>query len=212
MKARERFITLEGGEGAGKSSLMKRLVLQLKETGLPLFATRSPGSLDLGARIRDLLLQSDADEMIPKTELFLFLADRALHVAQELRPALRAGKIVLCDRYNDSTIVYQGITRGLGRLRVERFCRFACDGLEPGLTLYLDLDPVIGLQRRGYVSRSDRIESETLEFHRVVRSGYLEMARRDPERIQVIDAGQNEEDVFLKASHLIRDFLASCTQ
>jgi len=193
------LITFEGGEGAGKTTLIRRLASKLEEEGRRVLCTRAPGSLKIGVKIRDLLLHSSQDEVTPKTELFLFLADRASHVEKEIRPALDAGKIVLCDRYNDSTVAYQGIARSLGKEEVEKLCDFACSGLKPKLTFYLDIDPEIGLQRAIDVGEKDRIESEALDFHKKIRSAYLQLAREHPKRIHVLDASKDKDQVFADA-------------
>jgi len=193
------FITFEGGEGAGKSTLIDRLAKELAKKGWDVLTTRAPGGLKMGAKIRDLLLHSEKGEITPKAELFLFLADRALHVDQEIKPALDAGKIVLCDRFNDSTVAYQGIARGLGEAEVARLCTFASNGLKPDLTFYLDLDPNIGLSRAKNLGPSDRIESETLAFHQKIRQAYLQIAKEDPGRIHVIDAARDKDQVFKNA-------------
>jgi dTMP kinase len=197
------FITFEGGEGAGKSTLIDRLAEALLKQGKNVLTTRAPGSLKLGSKIRDLLLHSEKEEMTPKAELFLFLADRASHVEQEVKPALKAQKIVLCDRFNDSTIAYQGIARGLGEAQVAQLCAYACDGLQPDITFYLDLDPRLGLKRAKNVSPSDRIESETLAFHEKIRQAYLKIAKEDRKRVHVIDASRDKEHVFQDAWSIV---------
>lgn len=203
------FITFEGGEGAGKTTLIRELAAKLHEEGHKVFCTRAPGSLKIGAQIRDLLLYSSKDEITPKTELFLFLADRSSHVEKEIHPALSAGKIVLCDRYNDSTIAYQGIARGLGKNEVAHLCDFACNGLKPDLTFYLDIDPKIGLKRAVTASESDRIESEAIEFHEKIRRAYLQLAHDEPKRIHILDASQEKAHVFANACKILRSSLRS---
>ncbi len=198
------FITFEGGEGAGKSTLIDRLANELNRLGKDVLTTRAPGSLNVGARIRDLLLHSNKGEITPKTELFLFLADRASHVDQVIKPALEVGKIVLCDRFNDSTIAYQGVARGLGEEEVAKMCDFACTGLQPDLTFYLDLDPNIGLMRAKNLGPSDRIESETLAFHQKIRQAYLRIAQQDPDRVHIIDAARDKDHVFKEAWEIIQ--------
>lgn len=197
------LITFEGGEGAGKTTLINRLSQELEKMGHPVLRTRAPGSLKLGEKIRDLLLHSDDEEITPRSELFLFLADRASHVEREIRPALESGRIVLCDRFNDSTIAYQGFARGLGPSQVVAFCDFACNGLKPDLTFYLDLDPEIGLQRAKHLGPSDRIESERPEFHRKIREAYLLIAKQEPKRVHVLNAAKPPEQVYNDARHLL---------
>ena len=197
------FITLEGGEGSGKSTLIRSLYSALTKRGLSALQTHAPGGTTLGKTLRKLLLTSK--ENIAKTsELFLFLADRAQHVKEVIEPALEQGKIVLCDRFSDSTIAYQGGPRGFEMQKVEELCQFASGGLEPDLTLYLDIDPVIGLERvKKLSSAQDRIESETLEFHQEIRKAFLKLAKQYPSRIQTIDATGSKQSVADQALRLI---------
>lgn len=180
------FITFEGGEGAGKTTLIEEVARQLSHEGLPLLKTREPGGTPLGEQVRKMLLQGEA--MTSEAELCLFLAARAQHVAQIIGPALEQGKIVLCDRFNDSSIAYQGAARGLGMEKVDQFCQFACQGLKPDLTLYLDIAPEKGLARAKARQHHDRIESETLAFHTHIRQAYLKIHQNDPERFRLIHA------------------------
>lgn len=185
------FISLEGPEGAGKSTVIAAIASRMMaEIGVAPTLTREPGSGEFGAKVRALLLDGDA---IPaEAELFLFLADRANHVRNVVRPALEAGGTVLCDRYGDSTVVYQSLVRGLDRHFVESANRLATGGLVPDVTLLLDLDPRIGLAR---VKNPDRLDREPLEFHDRVRGGFLRLAAEDPRRWIVIDASQSIEVV-----------------
>jgi dTMP kinase len=185
------FITLEGGEGAGKSSVMARIGKLLTVEGHNVVVTREPGGTPLGEAVRQLLLVSASQEAIgAQTELLLFLAARAQHLRDVIVPALAEGKIVLCDRFNDSSVAYQGYGRQLGSDRVAELCRLACGGFEPSLTFLLDVDPKIGLARATAHRERDRLEREDAAFHRRVREGFLRLARQNPERIRVIDAGQ----------------------
>ncbi len=206
------LVTFEGGEGAGKTTLIDRLAKEMQKLGHNVLRTRAPGSLKVGEKIRDLVLHSAPGEITPKTELFLFLADRASHVDKEIRPALEAGKVVLCDRFNDSTVAYQGIARGLGESEVEKLCDFACSSLKPDLTFYLDVDPVLGLQRAKSVGESDRIESEVLAFHQKIREAYHRIAKKDPKRVYIIDATQSPEQVYSQAWDLLQPRLRSATR
>jgi dTMP kinase len=206
------FITFEGGEGAGKTTLIDRIAKQLESMGRSVHRTRAPGSLRIGEKIRELVLHSEKGEFTAKTELFLFLADRASHVENEILPALESGKIVLCDRFNDSTVAYQGFARGLGEAKVANLCDYACDGLKPTLTFYLDLDPALGLQRAQKVKESDRIESETLAFHQKIRQAYLHIAKKEPGRVHVIDASRDKEAVFEDAWKLVGEALRAANR
>lgn len=209
------FITLEGGEGAGKSTLMKKLAQALRDQGYEVVETRQPGGTRLGEQIREWLLHHRADMKIgPYAELMLFLADRTQHIEEVIAPALKSGKIVLCDRFNDSTVAYQGVARGIGSDVVERLCIMACHGILPQLTLYLDVDPTIGLQRtRGTAKDSaaagkmDRIESEQIQFHQKVRSAMKELAVKHPERIHALDASQPQPVVFRDAMTIVTEKL-----
>ncbi len=204
------FITFEGGEGAGKSTLIERLNEALRAKGRVVLKTRAPGGTKAGETIRSLLLNRDGVELVPRAELLLFLADRAEHVDEVIAPALKRGEIVLCDRYNDSTVAYQGIARGLGEEEVRKLCRFATDNLEPNLTFYLDLDPTIGLQRvKKMREGKDRIEAEKLSFHQKIRAAFHQLAKKEEKRFRILDATQSPDQVFSQAVEAIDDFLAS---
>lgn len=197
------FITFEGGDGAGKSSLIISLHATLIERGYDIIQTRAPGGTAPGQVIRELILHPQ-EPVVPKAELFLYLADRAHHVEKVITPALSEGKVVLCDRYNDSTIAYQGEARGFGIDKVEELTRFATDNLEPNLTLYLDVDPEVGLQRvKEATGRKDQIEAEDIVFHHKIRDGFLAIAKKHPNRFKVIDASMPREEVFQEALKLI---------
>jgi len=190
------FITLEGPEGAGKSTLRPPLAARLRAEGHEVVETREPGSGGLGAGIRHLLLNGEA--MTPTAELFLFLADRAQHVADIIRPALNRGAWVLCDRHADSTVVYQGHARGLDVSLMRQLNAVATEGLRPNLILLLDLDPAIGLARQD-AARRDRLDAEPITFHQRVRQGFLTEARREPKRWSVLDASASTDSVLAAA-------------
>ncbi|MCB1111893.1 MAG: dTMP kinase [Chlamydiales bacterium] len=205
------FITLEGGEGTGKTTLIKRLQNALDEEGFASVATREPGGSPLGERIRQMLLSHDPTISIGSyAELLLFLAARAQHIEEVIAPALERGEIVLCDRFNDSTIVYQGHARGLGMSAVQQLCLSACHGVVPDITLFLDVDPEIGLARTKGVAKDqasegqvDRIEREEIAFHQKVREGMHLLAEQEPERVHILDASQSVDEVFQQAWSLI---------
>jgi dTMP kinase len=184
------FVTLEGPEGAGKSTVLPALARALREGGREVVTTREPGAGEFGSAVRDLLLHGGDIE--PLTELFLFLADRAEHVAKTVRPALARGAVVLCDRHADSTVVYQGYGRGLDLDQLRSLNSLATGGLVPDLTLLLDVPPEVGLAR---VSKGDRLDKEPLDFHKRVREGFLTEAEREPGRWRIIDASQPSESV-----------------
>jgi len=194
------FTTFEGGEGAGKTTLIKSLKEELVEMGYATIITREPGGSVLGEKIRQLLLnQSGTVTISPMAELMLFLADRAQHIEEVIKPALKAGKIVLCDRFNDSTIAYQGVGRGLGFEKVQDFCLGVSGEVIPNLTFFLDLDPEVGLKRVKEQRVQDRMEREKALFHEKVRQGFLALAKQDSHRIVVLDASRSAESVFKDA-------------
>lgn len=201
------FITLEGGEGSGKTTLLHQLAAFLTKRGFDVLTTREPGGSQLGETIRDLVLHHHASLSITtKAELLLFLAARAQHIEEKILPALKAGQIVLCDRFNDSTIAYQGGARGLGIEYVRNLCQLICESVTPELTLFLDVPPEIGLARSRLVQKEhagvgelDRIESEALSFHQKIQSAFEYLAREEPLRIYTINATKTQEEVQKEA-------------
>jgi dTMP kinase len=189
--ARWVFVTLEGPEGSGKSTVCRLLVQELEAEGRAALLTREPGDGEFGSAVRSLLLEGGG--LDPKAELFLFLADRAQHVSQTVHPALAEGRVVVCDRYADSTLVYQGYGRGLPLDTLRAMNRFCTGGLEPGLTLLLDVPPEVGL---GRLATKDRLDHEPMEFHHKVRDGFLAEAAADPRRWRVLDASRALDAVF----------------
>ncbi len=188
------FITLEGPEGSGKTSHMKPLTAWLTEQGYSVFPTREPGGTEISEQIRTIIHDLKNTSMHPRTETLLYQAARAQIVEQVIRPKLAEGSIVLCDRYFDSTIAYQGYGHQQNLEEVRALVRYATGGLVPDLTLLLDVDVQIGLQRssqrRSNGGEWNRLDAYDLEFHQRVRSGYLQMARQEPERWVVVDAGR----------------------
>jgi dTMP kinase len=177
------FITLEGGEGVGKTTQQALLAERLQREGYACVSTREPGGTALGEALRELLLHGDP--LTPLAELFLYAADRAEHVQKCILPALAAGQVVVCDRFTDSTLAYQGYGRGLDLEKIRQLNHLATGGLQPHLTLWLDLPPEVGLARSGL---ADRLEQERLEFHRRVHQGFQALAAAEPQRIVRIDA------------------------
>ncbi len=195
---------LEGVEGSGKSTQARRLVDSLRKSGYNAILTHEPGATALGAAIRQLLLEGDA-ALSPTAELFLYLADRAQHVIEVIKPALDQGVIVVSDRFSPSTIAYQGAGRGLGHTLISNLCSMAADGVLPDLVLILDVPPTEALRRIGRAT--DRIEREPMEFHSRVRESYLEQARLDPERFVVIDGSLSPEEVEGAVRHVVEERL-----
>lgn len=201
------FITFEGGEGAGKSTLMEKIANELGAEGFLVLKTREPGGTKLGEQVRELLLQGEVHS--PHAELCLYLASRAEQIIDVIKPALLAKKIVLCDRFNDSSIVYQGVARGLGKEETARICHFISQGLEPHLTLYFDIDPKLGLSRATRNRKPDRIESEGEGFHQKIREGYLTISKENPKRFRLLDASRSIPLVFEDAMKSIHELLSS---
>lgn len=196
------FITIEGVEGSGKTTVAEDLVHYLRQKGLPVALTAEPGNTPVGKQIRQLLVETD--DRTAWTETFLFLADRAEHVARKILPALEEGKIVLCDRFTDSTIAYQGFGLGLPLERLMELNKIATNGLVPDLTLLLDVDPEVGLKR---VQRKTIFERKSLDFHHRVRWGYLWLAKQEPHRIKVLDASKPLETLQLQVRQVVEEAL-----
>ena len=188
------FLTFEGPEGAGKSTQLARLVARLEAEGIAHIVTREPGGTPLGTRVRDVLLDP-ALTIDPLPEFLLYSASRAQLVANVIRPALDRGEVVVCDRYADSSLAYQGAGRGLDTTLLSSITAAATGGLTPDLTVLLDLDPVVGLERAARRGQPDRLELADLEFHRRVRQGFLELALRSPGRFLVLDATLDQETI-----------------
>lgn len=187
------FVVFEGGEGAGKSTQMEAFVAWLRERGEEVVSTREPGGTQIGTKIRAILLDPDSRGMDERTEALLYAADRAQHVAEVIKPSLDEGKIVVSDRFLDSSLAYQGLARGLGLDRIYRLSEWATGGLLPDLVFYMQLDPGEGLRRVG--SGRDRIEQEGDDFHHRVVAAYIELARRYPGRFVVLDASKSPQEL-----------------
>ncbi|MFZ3172476.1 MAG: dTMP kinase [Carboxydocellales bacterium] len=206
------LITLEGPDGAGKSSQIYKLANFFKEQGYPVVTTREPGGTFLGTAIRKLLLDPEHDKMTEKAEVLLYAADRAQHVQEIILPALARGEVVVCDRYIDSTLAYQGYGRKLDIDFLERVNSIATGGLMPDLTIILDVPAQVGLARiitgREKGAGIDRIEGQALEFHQSVRAGYLAIAAQQPNRCRVIDATQSFELVGQEVVGAVQKYLS----
>ena len=201
------FITLEGPEGAGKSTNREYLAQRLREHSLDVVLTREPGGTPLAERIRELLLAPADEPMNSDTELLLVFAARAQHLAQVIRPALARGAVVLCDGFTDATYAYQGGGRGLPTPRIEQLESFVQGEMRPDLTLIFDLPVEIGLSRAAARGRLDRFEQEGLEFFEAVRSAYLNRAQQDRQRYRVVDAGQSLAAVQQSLDRLLPEVL-----
>jgi dTMP kinase len=195
-----RFITLEGPEGAGKTLQAQRLADELESRELPVLLTREPGGTRLGDQLRGLLLATDGSadggRIAPRADALLFNAARAQLVAEVIAPALDAGEVVVCARFADSTLAYQGYGSGISLDDLRELADIATGGLVPDLTILLDVEPEIGLARKAAEDRTRFEASFDLEFHRRVRAGFLELASADPDRFRVIDAGRDPDAVF----------------
>jgi dTMP kinase len=196
------FITFEGIEGCGKTTQIKHIQAHFKRQGQQCIATREPGGTKIGKKIRSLLLDPATKDISPMVELLLYLADRAQHIEELVKPALSAGNTVLCDRFSDATVVYQGYARGIDITLIQQLHDIILKGFKPDITLLLDLPAEIGLSRAwdqinkgGRESAESRFEKENLAFHEKVRTGYLKLAKLEPERFRIIDASQDEDHV-----------------
>lgn len=205
------FISIEGGDGAGKTTLINYIEKLLQSWEFSVIKTREPGGSLLGNEIRHWLLNHHETIKIgAKAELLMFLAARAQHIEEVISPAIAQGKVVLCDRFNDSTIAYQGVGRGLGLSFVRDLCLSVCGSTVPDLTFYLDIDPQLGLQRTKRSAKEnaasgkvDRIEAEKMEFHQSVRKAFAELALEEPARIMTIDASQSKEAVAKDCENIL---------
>ncbi|MFQ5926931.1 MAG: dTMP kinase [Terriglobia bacterium] len=200
---RGRFLTFEGFDGCGKTTQLKLLAAYLRRRGVGVVVTREPGGTPLGERIRALLLSSASRGMDVRTELLLMFASRAEHVARVIQPALAAGKVVLCDRFTDASLAYQGYGRGLERSFIRELDRVACRGLKPHLTFVVDINPRTSLRRakrRNRRARADeeRFERETRAFYERVRRGYRAIARAEPQRVQWVNGEDTIENIHRK--------------
>lgn len=190
------FITLEGPDGSGKSTITRLLTTYLKEKGYDIVVTREPGGTDISEDIRKIILDNKNVKMSPVTEALLYAASRAQHVYEKILPSIKENKIVICERFVHSSLVYQGIGRELGIENVRKINDFATQGLKPDLTLFFKVNPAKGLNRKRRRNRGDRLEMEDISFHEKVYEGYLELIKMYPDDIKVIDANQSKHYVF----------------
>ena len=207
------FITFEGIEGSGKTTQIQRLKKYLTQKGIPCKVTREPGGTPIGEKIRKILLNPDHREMVPATELLLYEAARTQHVKEVIKPLLEKGRVVLCDRFSDATLAYQGYGRKMDLKWIQRLNHLSSQGVRPDVTFLLDCPSDVGLKRAIQRNRTlkqekeERFEREEIEFHRRVRKGYLAIARKEPRRVKVIGTRQGEEKVFEKIRKIIDNLL-----
>ena len=200
------FITFEGADGTGKTTQLNNIKTFLQEKGFDVVTTFEPGATKTGEKIRNILLHSE-DSVADSCEMFLFLADRAQHVEMFIKPALKQGKIVLCDRHTDSTIAYQGYGRGQNVELLKKLNQIAVNGLSPDLTLLFDVSTEIAQDRVG--KDKDRMEAAGIEFHKKVRNGYLELLKENPERIKLINANNSIETVYNETKDIILNLVTN---
>jgi len=203
------FLSFEGIEGTGKSTQARLLFERLREKGFDAVLTEEPGGTKIGRKIRELLLSPDHQEMTPLTELLLYFASRTQHLAQVIIPAVNRGAVVITDRFTDSTIAYQGYGRGIALHLLHSLDNIATEGMQPDITLLLDLDVETGLSRNRGINKTDRLELEDIGFHKRVRNGFLELAAQQPERIKLIDASLEKEEVRKRVLDLVLDIVSS---
>jgi len=209
------FITFEGVEGSGKTTQIQRLKKYLTQKRIPCKVTREPGGCPIGEKVRKILLNPDHREMVPTSELLLYEAARAQHVQEVIEPFLKKGGIVLCDRFRDATLAYQGYGRKIDLKWIERLNHLSSQGIKPDVTFLLECPSEVGLKRALQRNRTlkqeneERFEKEKIQFHRRVRKGYLAMAKKEPRRVKVIDSRQGEEKVFEKIRKIVDDLIGS---
>lgn len=204
-----KFITLEGPEGSGKTTVSKELVKILNESGYKVLLTREPGGVDIAEQIRNVILDKKNTKMDARTEALLYAAARRQHLVEKVLPALKEGYIVLCDRFVDSSLAYQGVARNLGIDEVYNMNLFATENILPNRTVFFDIKPEVGLQRV-YANKErevNRLDLENIDFHERVYEGYLTICNRFPERIVKVDASQDIEDVLFQVLEKIREIL-----
>ena len=203
------FISIEGNDGSGKSTVISALKEELAKRGLDVIYTREPGGSYVAEKIRTVILDVDNKAMDDKTEALLYAASRRQHLIETVLPAISRGKIVVCDRFIDSSLAYQGVGRGLGIDEVYQMNQFATDGILPDLTIYLLVDPQIGLQRKSHQKELDRLESEKLDFHTKVYEAYLTLAKRFSNRVVIVDGSGSIKEECDQVNKVITDFLES---
>ena len=212
------FITFEGVEGSGKTTQIQHLKRYLTQKGIPCRVTREPGGCPIGEKVRKILLNPDHREMSPLSELLLYEASRAQHVRDVIKPLLKKGMVVLCDRFSDASIAYQGCGRKVDLKLVERLNRLSSQGIKPDITFLLDCPSNVGLKRaiqRNQTlkkEKEERFEREKIQFHHRVRRGYLSIAKKEPNRVKIIDTREGEEKVFEKIRRIVDEFIVRSSE
>lgn len=201
------FITLEGGEGSGKTTMIGRLAAYMQGRSIPYLITREPGGIEIAEKIRSIILDPQHTSMDARTEALLYAAARRQHLVEKVEPALREGLTVLCDRFVDSSLVYQGYARGLGMEEVWSINRFAVEGRMPDLTLLFDIEPEIGMSRieANAEREKNRLDMESMAFHGKVREGYMLVAENNKERIRIVDASKTPDQVEREMIKYVED-------
>jgi len=209
------FITFEGVEGSGKTTQIQRLKKHLVQKGIPCKVTREPGGCPISEKVRKILLNPDHREMAPMSELLLYEAARAQHVKEVIEPFLKKGGVILCDRFNDATIAYQGYGRNMDLKWIEHLNHLSSQGIKPDVTFLLDCPSHVGLKRALKRNRTlkkekeERFEKEKIPFHQQVRKGYLAIARKEPQRMKIIDTRVGEDRVFEKIREIVDNLIGS---
>jgi dTMP kinase len=201
------FITVEGTDGSGKTTQIKLMEKNFKEMGYDVILSREPGGTRISEIIRDLILDPENKEINPLTEMILYAASRAQHVMEVIRPAIDQGKVVICDRFVDSSYAYQGCGRGVDLKIVADVNRVAIDGVMPDITFFLDIDPEVAIKRRIDATGADRIEQEKIDFHYRVYEGYKKMAFLFPDRIKTIDASKSIEEISSQINRYLKELI-----
>ncbi|MFF3924354.1 dTMP kinase [Paenibacillus lactis] len=201
------FITLEGGDGSGKTTMIGRLAAYMQGRSIPYLITREPGGIEIAEKIRSIILDPQHTSMDARTEALLYAAARRQHLVEKVEPALREGVTVLCDRFVDSSLVYQGYARGLGMEEVWSINRFAVEGRMPDLTLLFDIEPEIGMSRieANAEREKNRLDMESMAFHGKVREGYMLVAENNKERIRIVDASKTPDQVEREMIKYVED-------
>jgi len=201
------FISFEGGDGSGKSTISKMIYQELKKRGYQVIYTREPGGIDISEKIRSIILDPNNSSMDSKTEALLYAASRRQHLVEKVIPALKLNKIVISDRFIDSSLAYQGFARKIGFDEILQLNKFAIDEYFPDATIYFELDEEIGLSRTRRRGKLDRLEIETKEFHTLVKEGYQEVLARFPNRIKIVDASKSIDEVYQDSIKLVEEII-----